>query len=114
MYCSVNYDSAINKVSLAEQLTDISDTEHAKKTRKSRAHRILSSDDSDNENHVPQKKLKVIRNTGTKATTEATTSNIYPEFPTVSGIDRLPFTNIKNNGNYICTVLLIIYMHYDL
>lgn len=48
---------------MAEQLTDISDTKNANKTRKSR---VLSSDDSNNEKHLPQKKLKEKGETATK------------------------------------------------
>lgn len=82
-------------MSLAEQLTDISDTENARKTRKIRARRALSSENSDDEGHIAQKKSKTIRNAIKKVTESIT----YPDFPTVSGINREPFSSIENNGN---------------
>lgn len=101
-FIAADYDNAIKKVSLAEQLTDISDIENAKKTRKARARRALSSENSDDEEHPPQKKSKKIGGTATKAIE----SNIYPEFPTVSDMNRSPLISIENNGNlciYNCT-----------
>lgn len=57
----------MKKVSLAEQITDISDSENAKKTRKSRARRIpSSSEESENEKHPPKKRFKNIRSAAKK------------------------------------------------
>ncbi|XP_071573121.1 uncharacterized protein, partial [Temnothorax nylanderi] len=82
------------KVSLAEQLTDISDSENARKTRKSRA-RIQYSDNSDSEGHPPKKRSKRTGSTGKKAIR----SDIqYPEIPSVYSINRSPFTSIKNDN----------------
>ena len=90
----------MKKVSLVEELTDISDTENAKKTRKSRARRVVSSsDDSDNENYLSQRKVKE------PGKTKVTESNIYPEFPSTASEIRSPLTNINNNGNYIFIII---------
>lgn len=65
-FITADYDNAMKKVSLAEQLTDISDSENARKTRKCRAHRILSSEDTDNEEHPSRKRPNRVRNTTKK------------------------------------------------
>lgn len=93
-FITADYDNAMKKVSLAEQLTDISDSENAKKTRKCRARRVLSSEESDKEEHPPKKRSNRIGSTMKKIIN----SNIqYPEFPSTS---RSQLTSIEN-GNYI-------------
>lgn len=51
----------MKKVSLAEQLTDISDSENAKITRKSRARRVQSSEDTDIEEYPTKKNAKGLK-----------------------------------------------------
>lgn len=86
----------MKKVSLAEQLTDISDSENAKITRKSRARRVQSSEDTDIEEYPTKKKCKRI-----ESAKKAIKSNIYPEFPLASNITRSSSTTIENNGIYV-------------
>lgn len=85
----------MNKVSLAEQLTDISDSENAKKSRKSRARRVSSSESSENE-ECPTKRSKALARTKTSIAPVT-----YPDIPSTCGITRLPLKSIQNNGNYI-------------
>ncbi|XP_067204151.1 uncharacterized protein [Linepithema humile] len=88
-----DYDNAMKKVSLAEQLTDISDSENAKKTRKRRARRMLSSEDSDNEEYPPRKRSNRIKSSMKKTMN----SNIqYPEFPSTS---KLPLISMENDNS---------------
>ncbi|XP_039307976.1 uncharacterized protein LOC105206772 isoform X2 [Solenopsis invicta] len=86
----------MKKVSLADHITDISDSENAKKTRKSRAHHIpSSSEESENEKRPPKKRFKNIRSAAKKIIE----LNIqYPKFPSASSIIRSPLTNIENDN----------------